>query len=221
MTPRVESKPRVRGRIEISTRVEKCLKMHGNSSVRFQKALRVLCRILIQKVDADGGKIGLFNSYSLDSNPPLVNRPQISTRLSWTHSLTEHLQTIKIAFLNCFACPKQRQEVYNFITLPVKHLRQPANVHILYTKTIHFNFSMAVGNRTFSTTLSFTISITIKRYSYWAWFSLLLGHTSVWSRLAAHTNILLSQTVIVMCAICAVHSDRYNVMISYRFSCIF
>ena len=58
----------------------------------------------------------------------------------------------------------------------------------------------------------------MKRFSYWAWFSLLLGHTSILQRFAAHTNTLLSQTVIVICAKHAVRSVRYNIMISYRSS---
>ena len=42
--------------------------MHGNSSVRFQKAFRVLCRILSQKVDADGWKIADFSIAQTDNN---------------------------------------------------------------------------------------------------------------------------------------------------------
>ena len=195
--------------------------MHGNSSVCTQKALRVLCRILSQKVDADCGKtvcltgasapnfdagaghtghtliiydffgaqctfviflrisvffrLGrggaapvpiffgggrpppcpppvqtpLFNSYALDSNTPaLVTTPQISTRLSCKHSLTEHMQTIKMAFQTVLLSRKQQYEVYNFITLLVNLLGQPAGVRMLRIKIIPFKLSMAVGSRT-------------------------------------------------------------------------
>ena len=161
----------------------------------------------------------LVQFFGLDSNPPaLVNTPQISTRLSCIHSLIEHLQTIK-SLLNCFASAKttaKTLQLHNATSIAFA----PAG-RCTYVTHKDNAFQTLYGcwkPYPLSTTLSFTIYITIKRYSYSAWLSLLLGHTSVLLRFAAHTNILLSQTVIVMCAIRAVRSVRYNVMISYKFS---
>ena len=82
MTTRVESQPGSRGR------VEKSGKMHVNSSTWVEKAGRVLCRILFQKIVRVVGT-RLVEVFVLDSNPPLVNTRQSSTRLSCKHSLRE------------------------------------------------------------------------------------------------------------------------------------
>ena len=60
--------------------------MHVNSSTRVEKACRVLCMILFQKIIRVVGK-WLVEFSALDSNPPLVNTQQISTRLLCKRSL--------------------------------------------------------------------------------------------------------------------------------------
>ena len=94
MTTRVESKPRSRDRVKISTRVKNAEKFMETVQFSFKSLFVYFAESFLKTWMQKVGN-GLFNFYVLDFNPLLVNTPKISTWLSCKHSLTEHFQTIK------------------------------------------------------------------------------------------------------------------------------
>ena len=76
-----EFQPGLRFNPGLEAGLRKKLKNACNSSTRVEKTRRVLCRILVPKIVRLVGK-RFIEFFALDSNPPLVNTRQISTRLS-------------------------------------------------------------------------------------------------------------------------------------------